>query len=273
MISKKIGFIGLGEIGKPMAISVLKQGFDLTVLGHIRPEPVEELRGLGAKVALSPAELAQTSDFIITIVRDTSQTEQVIFGEQGLCEGIKPGTILIVMSTHEYQFILDLPHRMEAKGVSVLDAPVSGGTRGAEQGALTIMVGGEEKTFEECRPLFEAMGKNIFYIGSIGSGMIAKLVNNLIMAVSLSGVKEALSLGAKAGIDPKVLLEVVKVSTGRSQVAENYWNRYEPRIKNGSLLVGKDLKAGLELASQIGVELPVVSLISHLDFGRLARQE
>ncbi|MFC2065879.1 NAD(P)-dependent oxidoreductase [Chloroflexota bacterium] len=260
MVTKRVGFIGLGKIGKPMAISVLRQGFDLTVLGHIRPEPVEELRGLGAKVALSPAELAQASDFIITMVLDTSQTEQVIFGEQGLYEGIKPGTNLIVMSTLEHQFVLDLPHRMEDKGVAVIDAPVSGGTAGAEQGALTIMVGGEEKAFEACRPVLKAMGKNIFHIGGIGSGMIAKLVNNLIMAVSLSGIKEALSLGAKAGIDPGVLLEVVKVSTGRSQVVENYWKVYEPRIRDGSLLVRKDLKAALELSSQIGVELPVVTL-------------
>ena len=279
MISKKVGFVGLGTLGKPMAKNLVGRGFELTVIRHIRPEPVEELKTLGAKVAASPKELAQSSDFIITMVRTTAQTEEVIFGKDGLWDGMRAGTTLIIMSTIAPKFVQEAWRKANEKGVAVLEAPVSavGGVSAAEKGTLTIMVGGDAKVFEECRFLFEAMGKSIFHIGDVGSAMVAKLANNTMLALNMFGVLHVLRLGVRAGVSPERLLEAIRVSTGKSWVVEN-WGRYEGYVRDyrenprGSVLattVDKDVGLALELAKEVGVRLPMVALISHLDIGEI----
>jgi len=273
MISKKIGFAGLGNIGKAMATNIVKRGYELSVF-DIRREPMEELGALGAKVVTSPKILAEVSQFIISMVRDTDQTMEVVFGEEGLWRGISPGAVLIIMSTIDPQCVREIWAKGKEKGVAVIDAPVSGGPMGAARGDLTIMVGGEEKVYRECLPLLEAMGKSIFYIGDTGSGLVTKLVNNLIYGIILLGTFEGLKLAGKAGVNQERLVEVLKISTGRSWAVDN-WDHVLRRIQehrenprtSGFQLVYKDIGLALNLAKTFEVKLPLLALAAQLEFG------
>ncbi|MFH1087480.1 MAG: NAD(P)-dependent oxidoreductase [Chloroflexota bacterium] len=264
MAGKRVGFVGLGEMGKPMAVNLVKRGFEVAVIGHVRPEPVEELRDLGAGVAASLRQLAAASDFVFTCVKDHRQTQEVVFGQDGLWEGLKAGSALIVASTLEPAFMRELWRKGKERRVAVLDAPISGGARGAQEGTLTIMVGGDEEDFESCRPVLEAVGKDISYMGPSGCGMVAKVVNNAVMAVTLSAVIECLTFGAKAGVKRERLVEVLRTGTGRSQVVENL-AKYEYRLKSGRSFIGKDLGILLDFSREIGAKLPTVGLVSQLD--------
>lgn len=273
MTGQKIGFIGLGNIGKPMAMNLVRRGFAITAF-DIRSEPLEELRTLGAGVADSPGDMAEKNDIIISMVRDTSDTERVVFGKEGLWERMRRGSTLIISSTIDSQFVRDLSRKALERGITVFDASVSGGAIRAGEGSLSIMVGGEKKSLEQYHTLFEAMGKSIFYVGSVGSGLIAKLVNNGILAVTLLGTLEGLRLGIKAGADARLLLDVVKASSGQSWVTQN-WERYERNIRDymenpkGSViqLLYKDVDLALDLAKEVGALTPLMAFFLKHDIG------
>ena len=181
-VCMEVGFIGLGIMGTPMSLNLVRAGYPLTVYNRTRSKcrPLEEA---GAKVASAPAEVAERTDIVITIVTDTPDVEAVLFGPHGVAEGLTPGKIVVDMSTISPEKTVEFAERLAEMGVEMLDAPVSGGQRGAREGTLTIMVGGKETTYRKCLPLFQAMGKNIFHVGGNGDGQRVKLVNQVICAL------------------------------------------------------------------------------------------
>ncbi len=266
MSRERVGFIGLGSMGKPMAKNLVNKGFPVTVCGHMRKEPVEELEQVGAKSVESCAEVARMSDVIITMVRDTPQTEEVILGSEGVLEGIEGGKAIVIMSTIHHKFVQDLAIRMAKANIGVLDAPVSGGPIGAEKGTLTIIVGGDKAVVERCRPTLESMG-TVCHVGDIGTGLIAKLANNVLAQIQIFAATEALALGVKAGVDLHKLLEIIKTSSGNSSIIER-WDYFSnvilPGYKVGEGMLYKDMKIALELAKEVGVSLPLGGLTRQL---------
>ncbi len=254
--SRSVGFIGLGRMGKGMATNLVRS-FDLTVF-DLRTEPMEELRKLGARRAHSAGELGSICDYIVTMLRNTEQTNEVIFGKDGLWAGVKEGATLVISSTIDQQFVRQVKEKALHRHVGVLDAPVSGGINGAKNGTLTIMVGGEEDLFKECQPLFKAMGKELFYMGGSGSGLTAKVVNNAVWYMNMFSLREGLKLGSAAGVDPQNLLEVIRVSTGGSTVAQR-WDEYKD---NEFQNIEKDISLAMAMAKSAGVKLPVLGLTS-----------
>jgi 3-hydroxyisobutyrate dehydrogenase len=210
-----VGFIGLGAMGGPMALNLVKHGFTL-VVHDIEPAKVEPLRARGAKVEASPARVAAAAERTICMVETTAQAEAVIAGDQGIVRGAGPGHIVVCMSTIDPFVATRLAQALAAQNLKMLDAPVSGGTERATSGALSIIVGGPLETFEACRDIFQAMGRNVFHVGGAGQGLAMKLVNNMLVQVATVAIAEALVLGVKAGLDPQKIYDVVRVSTGTS---------------------------------------------------------
>ena len=270
---KKVGFIGLGDMGKPMAKCLLRAGVPVASCYHIRREPLEEIVNLGATEVSSPEEVARASEVVISMVRDEAQTSEVLWGQKGVMSGAKPGTIILIMSTLSPLFCQKAASEAGKKGVGMLDAPVSGGSPAAEAGTLTIMVGGKEQLLEDCRPILEAMGKNIFYLGDIGMGQAAKLANNVIALAGICAATEGLALGVKAGVDLDRMLEIVRVSSGNSWVIEHWKliSALKKAYKPGAPLdiMYKDLELALDMARELQVDLPIAALATQLDVGRL----
>ena len=269
MAEKKIGFIGLGNMGKPMAVNIAKAGFDLTVY-DVRPEPMEELRRLGARVARSPAELGERCDITEIVVVNDAQVEEVTLGEGGVLPGAKPGSIIVIHSTVHPRTCQKVAEQAKAKGVGVLDAAVSGGEEGSKAGTLTIMVGGEARLLEECRPVFEVVGKNIFHLGDVGMGETGKLANNLMCLVNFVSTYEGIRLGVAAGIKPETLLELVKVSTGNSWVAQHWQGfqkmreSYTTGLEGLAQVMFKDLSLALAVGHDLKTPLPAAALASQM---------
>ncbi len=266
---RKIGFIGLGEMGKGMATNLAKKGFQ-TVVFDLRPKVVSDLVACGAAAAGSPRELAQSSDVIITMLRDSLQTDEVLFGRDGVWEGIRKGSVVIISSTLDPLYSRGLEQKAKIKGVHLLDAPVSGAKWASESGTLTFMVGGEEAILDECLPVFEAMGKKTFHMGHVGAGDAMKLVNNSINIVAVAVASEAITVGLKAGIDLGKMLEVINASSGSSWVVQNWESlckmvrgRETPGIRDWN--VQKDLGLGIKFANSVGERLPIAALVSQLD--------
>ena len=282
---RTVGVIGLGQIGKAAAKNLIKKGFRVTVCGHVRKEPVEELKALGAATVGSPKEVAKAREVIISVVRDIPQTEEVIEGKgfwegKGVWQGIKSGATIIISSTLEPPYCQKLAMAGKEKGIHVLDAPVSGGKPAAEAGTLTFMVGGHETAFEKCRPIFEAMGKNIFYLGGHGMGQAFKLVNNIMWIATAFDTSEAIALGLKAGLELERILEVTKVSSGNSAVVQNwdlmtaFKEDYERRKEASNLaMVHKDLEIALKFAEDLEVPVPLTRFVSQMDLSRLFPKE
>jgi len=265
-MKQKIGFIGLGVMGKPMARNLLKAGYPLVVY-DIRPEPVEELVKAGADRASSPKEVAEKSEVIITMLPDSPDVEEVILGEKGVLEGAKRGSIIIDMSSIAPLVSQRIARQVEEKGVEMLDAPVSGGEPGAVQGTLAIMVGGKEEVFNQCLDILKVMGKSVIRVGDIGAGGFAKLANQIIVAVNIEALSEALVLGMKAGLDPEVLYQAIRGGLAGSNVMDAkaptmIQRNFKPgfRLK----LHQKDLKNALETARDLQVPLPVTSLVQQM---------
>ncbi len=210
---KKLGFIGLGNMGKPMALNLVKAGYPLTVYGR-RLQPVKELVAAGATAASSPREMAEKSEVVITIVTSSPQVEQVMFGPDGILAGLKRGTTVIDMSTIDPIVTRKIAAVAAEQGIEMLDAPVSGAPLKAADGTLTIMVGGKKEIFEKHKDILEAMGKKIFYVGDVGMGEVVKLSNNLIGTVCGIAVCEGFLFGTSLGADPKTLFEVISNSSG-----------------------------------------------------------
>ena len=258
-----VGFIGLGVMGAPMAGNLVEAGHPLVV--HSRsPEPVEALAEAGAETAPSPREVAERSDVVITMLPDSPAVESVVLGEDGVLAGASEGDLLIDMSTIHPTVSVAIAQAASERGVAALDAPVSGGDVGAQQGTLSIMVGGEAADFERARPLFEVLGKTIVHVGEAGAGQVVKACNQVVVAVTIAAVSEALVLGSKAGVDPEQILDVLGGGLAANKVMEmRRRNLLEHDFTPGFRidLHHKDLNIALESGDAYGVPLPVTGLV------------
>ena len=268
-----IGFIGLGIMGKPMAGHLVAAGHTVHV-HDLNPEPVRELVSKGAVACNSSKEVAQKSDIIITIVPDTPDVEAVLFGKDGVAEGLKPGSIVVDMSSISPIATKEFASRLEILGAKMLDAPVSGGQVGAENAALSIMVGGPPEVFEQIKPYFELMGKNIVHIGGTGDGQTCKVANQIVVALTIEAVGEALLFASKAGADPAKVREALLGGFAQSRILELHGQRmigrnFAPgfRIR----LHQKDLNLALQAARSLGLSLPNASTAQEL-FNAVAAQ-
>lgn len=252
-----VGFIGLGLMGKHMARNILRAGFPLTVYNRSRGK-VEELAREGATPADNPAEVGAACEFVVSCLPMPADVEQVYLGPNGVLPGARPGSVFIDMSTIDPGTHQKIAAAAAEKGIAYLDAPVSGGTTGAEQGTLTIMVGGEAAVLERARPVLEAMGKRIYHLGAVGAGAVAKLVNNLMAQINCAAAIEGMVLGAKFGLDPELLAEVVSNGSGASRahsamMAEVLKRNFEPGFMID--LMHKDVSLAIDLGQSLGVRL------------------
>ena len=209
MAQERIGFIGLGIMGKPMCLNLLKAGFTLTIYNRTR-QRMQEVIAAGATGADTAAQAAQNSAIVITMVTDTADVEQVVLGETGVLQGLQPGSVLIDMSTISPSATRTLAEQIKAHGSDMLDAPVSGGDLGARAGTLAIMVGGEKSVLERCRPVLQAMGKTITHVGGHGMGQTVKLCNQILVSITNLAVCEAVRFSQQAGVDPLTMIEAVQ---------------------------------------------------------------
>jgi 2-hydroxy-3-oxopropionate reductase len=265
-MAEKVGFIGLGIMGMPMAKNLMEAGYELTVHNRSR-EPVDELAEDGAATASSPKEVAESSDVIITMLPDSPQVEEVVAGEEGVLEGIKEGALLLDMSTISPVVTEELAEAVEKKGASMLDAPVSGGDVGAIEGTLSIMVGGSEEDFERAKPLFEVMGKTVTHVGPSGAGQVVKAANQIVVALTIEAVSEALVLGSKGGVSPEKVLDVLSGGLAGNKVMEVKREKFlshtfDPGFR--SELHHKDLGIALAAGREYGVVLPVTAIVDQM---------
>lgn len=261
-----IGFIGLGNMGAPMALNLLKAGHQLQVFDLVA-SAVAELVQAGATAAASPQEVAAARpEVLITMLPASAHVRKVYLGDDGVLAAVDPGVLLIDSSTIDPQTSRDVAAAAQKQGNAMLDAPVSGGTGGAKAGTLTFMVGGEQASFDKARPILEQMGKNIVYCGGAGNGQVAKVANNMLLGISMIGAAEAMSLGVSLGMDPKVLAGIINTSSGRCWSSEVYnpWPQVvetAPASKGyvggfGTDLMLKDL--GLATEAARAAKVPVV---------------
>ncbi|MCJ7569398.1 MAG: NAD(P)-dependent oxidoreductase [Anaerolineales bacterium] len=263
---KRVGYIGLGLMGKPIARNLMKAGFPLIV--HNRSQAaVEELVKEGAERADSPRAIAAVSDVVFTNLPDTPDVEQVVFGENGIIEGCHPGTIYIDNSTIKPETARKIAAALAERGAHALDAPVSGGDIGAKAGTLAIMVGGSEDAFEEARPIFEAMGKTITYVGESGAGQVAKACNQIMVAAQMVAMGELLLLAVKTGVNPERVVEAIKGGAAQCWTLDNK----PPRLFEGNRSPGfkaymqhKDLGIVLDTARSYGMPLPATAVNQQL---------
>lgn len=262
----KVGFIGMGIMGTPMATNLLKAGFPLGIFNRTASK-CERVAALGATVARSPRELAEQSDVVILMVADTADVEEVLFSDSGIWHGIKQGMTVIDMSTISPQATVQFSVRLLKKGCEMLDAPVSGGEKGAREKTLGIMVGGKRDIFEESLPLLRAMGNTIIYAGSSGSGQKIKLVNQVVGAINLLAAVEGLRLARAVGLDAEVTLRAIASGAASSWMLTNLG----PKILNNDFAPGfsirlehKDLQLATELIADVNGDYPGAKLVSSL---------
>ena len=263
---KRIGFIGLGLMGSGMTMNILKAGFPLIVWNRTVAK-TESLAKAGAKVAKSPKDVAEKSDIIISIVTDSKDVEEVLFGDNGVIHGIKPGMIVIDMSTISPIRTREMAAKFKEKGIKMLDAPVSGGDIGARNGTLSIMVGGDKEAFDEAVPVFQAMGKTITHIGGNGDGQICKAVNQILVGMNMLAVAEALVFAKKAGVDPKKVHAAVSPGAAGSWQLTNNGAKllvgdHEPGFKVKDYL--KDLRIIMETSDNIKMPLPGTAIVQQM---------
>ena len=213
-MTRPIGFIGVGTMGGPMTRNLLQRHFPVTVF-DLNREAVEEAREYGAEAAASCADCASRAEVVITMLPSSPHVEEAVLGAEGALAGMKPGSVLIDMSTIDPLVTRRVDEVVTARGFRMLDAPVSGGSIGARDATLTIMVGGPEDLFEQCKPILEALGRKVIHCGDIGMGEVVKVVNNLIAGVSMAVVAEAFNIGVQAGADPRKMYEVISQSSGQ----------------------------------------------------------
>ena len=265
-MAQTIGFIGLGIMGRPMARNLIKAGYPLVVHNRSRAA-VDELVGAGAKAGKSPREVAAQCDVLVAMLPNSPDVELVTLGKDGILEGARPGLVLADMSTISPIVTQKIGKALEAKGVKMLDAPVSGGEKGAIEGTLSIMVGGDKAVFDTVLPIFQALGKTITYLGPLGFGGFTKLANQIIVAVNLTALAEALTLARKAGLDRELTLKALAGGLAGSkcldQKAPNYiGNSYKPGFKID--LHFKDLGLIMESAHALGVPVPTTAVVQEL---------
>ncbi|MBI5966344.1 MAG: NAD(P)-dependent oxidoreductase [Deltaproteobacteria bacterium] len=266
-MEEKLGFIGLGAMGQPMSRRLLEAGHQLVVY-DLRPQAIAALVQKGAEGASSVKELAERCRKVITIVPNSDAVEKVVFGPEGFLKGAKAGDILIEMTSAYPPSTLKIHQALSAKGVSMIDAPVSGGVVGAEAGTLSIMVGGDEKVFDSCRPILSVLGKNLFYMGAIGSGHVAKAINNFLSATSMAATSEAIILATKLGLSPQRVIEVLQVSTGRSYSTELKFPKFVlPRTFNSGFtidLMYKDIDTVTRMAREYKIPMFLANMVQQI---------
>jgi len=265
-MKEKIGFVGTGIMGKPMVKNLLKAGYPVLCY-DIVPEPLKELAAAGAALAASNKEVAEKSEVVVTMLPNSPHVEQAVLGPKGILEGARSGLLLLDMSTISPIVSQKVAAEAASKDVKMLDAPVSGGEKGAIEGTLSIMVGGERAVFDKVLPIFQAMGKTITYIGPIGSGGFVKLANQIIVAINLTAIAEALVLGTKAGIDLELMINALSGGLAGSKCLDQKRNNYlqhafQPGFKID--LHSKDLNLIMESAEKLGVPLPATALVREL---------
>ena len=261
-----IGFIGLGIMGKPMARNLMKAGYPLVVHNRSRAA-VDELRKEGGTVAASPKEVAERSEVVITMLPDSPDVELVFAGEQGVFAGVKPGGLLIDMSSISPVVARKLALEAERRGLDMLDAPVSGGEAGAIGGTLSIMIGGKSSAVDRAMPIFQVLGKNIVHVGDAGAGQVTKAANQMIVGTTIAIVSEALVLAAKAGVDPAKVRQALLGGFAQSKSLEAHGQKMlERNFKPGFRirLHEKDLKIALATGSEYGVPLMVTGLVTQM---------
>ncbi|MBI1990230.1 MAG: NAD-binding protein [Betaproteobacteria bacterium] len=255
-----VGVIGLGIIGKPIAERLVKAGFRVAV-HDVRDEPVAELKNAGATACASSAEVAGRSDIIISLVLDRAQTNDVVFGEKGVIQTIRPGTLFATGSTLGPAPVRSIAAALAAKGCMTLDMPITGGYPAAYEGKLVLMIGGAQDALERALPVFRAFANNILRVGDIGAGQVAKLAHQLVMSVNVIALLEGLSLGVAGGVEPAILKQIFRDGLANSGVLQ-VWDGLGPRYKSmlkpappGASLpnLRKDLHSALELAHELGV--------------------
>lgn len=262
----KIGFIGLGIMGKPMAKNLLKAGYDLVVY-DISQAAVEEVVAAGATAAGSPKEVASQVSLVITMLPNSPQVKEVVLGAGGVLEGAKQGDIIVDMSSIAPLAAQEVAAAAAVKGVEMLDAPVSGGEPKAIDGSLSIMVGGKQAIFDQCKDILLKMGKSVTLCGDIGAGNTTKLANQVIVALNIAAMSEALLLGAKAGVDPEVIYQAIRGGLAGSTVLD----AKAPMVLSGNFKPGfkidlhiKDLSNALETAKEVGVPLMLTSQVMEM---------
>jgi 2-hydroxy-3-oxopropionate reductase len=269
-VEKAVGFVGLGIMGASMASNLLEAGHELVVHNRTRTK-AERLAQRGARVADSPREVAQGSDVIITMLPGPPQVEEVVAGEGGLLEGAREGSLIIDMSTSSPRLARELARTARNKAVGMLDAPVSGGDVGARDGTLSIMVGGEEDDFERARELFGVMGETVVHVGGTGAGQVVKACNQIVVALVIEAVAEALVLGTKAGMAPQRVVEALSGGLASNKVLEVKGEKFLSHdfAPGGKVAYHhKDLGIALEAGREYGVALPVAALVDQM-FGVL----
>lgn len=263
----KVGFLGLGVMGKSMAINILKAGYELTILAT-KKDSANELVKMGANVVETNAEVAKASDIIFTALPNSSIVQEVATGKDGIFEGAKEGLIYIDLSSITPKTIKYIQEEGLKKNISVLDAPVSGGAAGAKAGTLTIMAGGDKEAFDKALPVLKTMGKKVILVGDIGAGDTIKLVNNLLLGINMVAVSEAFALGAKVGIKAETMYDIISESSGSSYALTAKYKNY---IAKGNFEPGfaidlqhKDLELAVETAKDLQMPLPIGNLAQQM---------
>ena len=266
MSNEKIGFVGLGMMGLPMARNLVEDGYSVNVF-DLNEATVNAAKDFGATSSDSAADTATLSDIVITMVPDSEHVEAVIAGEDGILEGLKPGSVVIDMSTIDPEMGKKMANLIEAKGSNFVDAPVTGGVGGAEAGILSILVGGNAEVFERALPVLNVLGRDVSHMGPVGSGHTTKIANQLIGVATLAGMAEAFVLAKKSGLDMQAFFDAVKNGAGRSWALETLG----PKILDGDFTPGfmvkhmqKDLRLAGQLAAETGTALPTSTLIAQL---------
>lgn len=263
---KKIGFIGLGIMGKPMSKNLIKAGYSLTVY-DINKNAVAEVVKAGAEAGLSPKDVAAKTEIIITMLPNSPHVKEVILGQDGVIEGASPGSLVIDMSSIAPLVSREVSEKLAAKKIRFLDAPVSGGEPKAIDGTLSIMVGGEEADFQEAHPVFKCMGSSAVLCGAVGAGNVTKLANQIIVAVNIAAMAEALTLATKAGVDPDSVYQAIRGGLAGSTVLDAkaplvMARKFDPGFRINLHI--KDLNNVLETGHEVGVPLPLSAAVMEM---------
>ncbi len=262
----RLGLVGLGIMGRPMARNLLRAGFEL-IVHDVNRDAVADLAAEGARPAESSNEVAAWCDTLITMLPDSPEVQEAYLGVNGAFEALRPGWLAIDMSSIAPRVARELATRAEAAGAHMLDAPVSGGDQGAIAGTLSIMVGGTEQAFRRAQPIFEVLGRTIVHVGPAGAGQVVKVCNQVVVAVVIEAISEALVLGSKAGVEPGRILDVLQGGLAATKVAElRRTNMLEGHFEPGfrTRLHLKDLRNALDLARETGVVLPATAEVEQL---------
>lgn len=262
----KIGFIGLGIMGKPMSKNLLKAGYELVIIDRNKAV-TEELVAAGAEAAGSPKAVAEQTDVIITMLPNSPQVKEVVLGENGIIEGARPGSVVIDMSSIAPLVSREIAELLQEKGVEMLDAPVSGGEPKAIDGSLSVMVGGKKEVFDKCFDIMKAMAGSVVLTGAIGAGNITKLANQIIVALNIAAMSEALVLATKAGVEPELVYQAIRGGLAGSTVLDAKAplamdRKFDPGFRIN--LHVKDLGNVLETSHEIGVPLPLTAAVMEM---------